>query len=170
MINSLRSIGLALTLLTLMTTSQAQTKATPVDLVKYSGKWYVIACIPTPIDKKWDYVTESYTLNKKGNIEIYTTYIKQGGSKEKSVTSKGFPHKDTGNLFWDVQFIWPFTADYLIEEYAPDYSYTVIGHPKKKYLYIMARENKMPDALYIELVDRYKGQGYEMNKLRKLKQ
>jgi apolipoprotein D and lipocalin family protein len=153
-----------------MNPSQAQTKAPPVDLVKYSGKWFILACIPTPLDKKWDYVAESYTLNKKGNIEVYTTYIKQGSTKEKSLTSKGFPHKDTGNLLWDIQFIWPFTADYLIEEYAPDYTYSVVGHPKKKYFYILAREKQISEALYKELIDRYKNQGYDMSKLQKVKQ
>jgi apolipoprotein D and lipocalin family protein len=153
-----------------MKANLAQTKATAIDLNKYSGKWFIIACIPSPVDKKWDYVAETYTINKKGNIDIYTTYIKEGSTKEKSLRSIGFPHKETSNTFWDVQFIWPFTADYLIEECAPDYTYSIVGHPKKKYFYILARESKIPETLYSNLVERYKAQGYDMAKLRKLKQ
>ncbi|PBQ34136.1 hypothetical protein CNR22_20945 [Sphingobacteriaceae bacterium] len=141
-----------------------------VDLNKFSGKWYVIATIPTGFDKEWDYTTETYTLNKKGKIDIYTTYCKKGEEKEKSVKSKGFPNKETFNISWKVQFVWPFKADYLIEELSPDYTYVVVGHPKKKFLYIMNRSGKMGQIQYNEIVERFKERGYDVSKLQKVKQ
>jgi apolipoprotein D and lipocalin family protein len=39
-----------------------------------------------------------------------------------------------------AQFIWPFKAGYWVVELADDYSYVVVGHPDKKYLFIMARD------------------------------
>lgn len=150
--------------------SAAQNTVKEVDLQKYSGKWHVIASIPTRFDKDWNYCTETYTLNKKGRIDIYTTYIKNGETKQKAVTSKGFPIAKTGNIKWKVQFVWPFRADYLVEELASDYSYVVVGHPKRKYLYIMDRTGRMSNELYLAIVERCRQKGYDMSKLNKLSQ
>jgi len=150
-----------------MSTLHSQTK---VDLTKYSGKWYVIAAIPTRFDKDWDYTTETYSINNKNKIDIFTTFRKKGEDRERSVKSKGFPNKETFNLAWKVQFVWPFKADYLIEELSPDYSYVVVGHPKKKFLYIMNRSGKMGEMQYNEILDRFKHKGYDLSRLQKIKQ
>ncbi len=171
-----RSRVILFVLLMTLKPALSQTLATTVDLEKYSGKWYVIACIPTEIDAHWNYVTETYTLKKTGKIRIYTTYIKQNkpGSdktpKQKSVRSKGFPQKGTNNFKWKVQFVWPFKVKYEIEEVAQDYSYTVVGHPEKKFLYIMSRQKTMDDELYKTLVKRYKENGYDMAQMIKIPQ
>lgn len=115
--------------------STAQISPTAVDLEKYSGKWLVIATIPTRFDKNWNYVTESYTVKKNGKIAIYTTYTKVGETKTKDVNSKGFPNKKNNNVTWKVQFIWPFRTDYLIEELGPDYSYVVVLATQRKAIY-----------------------------------
>jgi len=141
-----------------------------VDLDKYSGKWYVIAAIPTKLDKNWSYTTESYSLRQDGNIDILTTYVKEKETKTSVLTSKGFPDAKTNNVEWKVQFIWPFKADYLIEELADDYSYVVVGHPKKKVLYIMNRTGKMHNDLYIAIVERCIKKGYDIGKIRKVLQ
>ncbi|MDQ3111654.1 MAG: lipocalin family protein [Bacteroidota bacterium] len=143
----------------------ASTTVDTVDLNKYSGKWYVIGLLPTSYDKNWDYTTETYTLNKKGDYDIYTTYRKNG--KDKSVRSKGFINENSGNKKWKVQFVWPFRADYEIIELGQDYSYTVVGHPQKKFLYIMSRTSKMDDSLYNAIVKRCAENGYETAKMRK---
>lgn len=148
----------------------AQTTLKNIDLDKFSGKWYVIATIPTKFDKEWNYVTETYTLNKKGNIDIYTTYLKESDSKQRSVRSKGFPVKGANNVKWKVQFVWPFKADYLIEEIDTNYFYTVVGHPKKKFLYIMNRSGKMGEIQYNELLERFAKKGYDISKIRRVMQ
>lgn len=156
--------------LAIMNYAPAQNQPESIDLAKFSGKWYVIGVIPTRFDKNWNYVTETYTLNKKGTIDIYTTYIKIGETKTESVKSKGFPNKAKNNVMWKVQFVWPFRADYLIEEVDKNYIYTVVGHPKKKFLYIMNRTGKMDEALYNALAKKYADKGYDISKLRKLLQ
>ncbi len=151
-------------------TIAAQTTPKTIDLNKYSGKWFVVSVIPTRFDKDWNNVTETYTLNDNGKIDIYTTYIKNGKTEADHVTSKGFPNKKSNNVKWKVQFVWPFRADYLIEEVADDYSYTVVGHPKKKFLYIMNRTGKMNDELYHAIVKRFADKGYNMAELKKMTQ
>jgi apolipoprotein D and lipocalin family protein len=157
----------AFILIFLHITAMAQETVKQVDLKKYSGKWYVIAFIPTLFDKSWNYTTESYALNEKGNYDIYTTYRKSTAGKIHSVRSKGFINKDSGNAKWKVQFVWPIKADYWILELADDYSYTVVGNPKKSFLYIMSRTPTLSETLYEHLVEVCRNKGYDIAKLRK---
>jgi apolipoprotein D and lipocalin family protein len=157
-----------LVLLFMITLTKPQTINQPItkmDPVKYVGKWYVIGWIPTVYDRKWSNCTETYRLNKKGDYNIYTTYTV--GQKNKSMRSKGFLNPEKGNAAWKVQFVWPFRADYWIIEMGEDYSYTVVGHPKHKFLFIMARKPVMSDSLYGAVTERCKEKGYETDKLRK---
>lgn len=138
-----------------------------IDLNKYSGMWYIIACIPTKFDRTWDHVTETYTIKANKQIDIYTSYTVGDDANAKHVNSKGFV-KSSDNSFWRVQFIWPFRSDYLIEEIGPDYSYAVVGHRKKNYLYILSRTPQLDDQLYKTLLDKYSFKNYNMSLLRKI--
>lgn len=148
----------------------AQETVKKVDLNRYSGKWYVIGFIPTLFDKKWNYTTETYTLNENGDYDIYTTYKKTATDQIHDVKSKGFINKASGNSKWKVQFIWPFKADYWILQLADDYSYTVVGNKKQSFLYIMSRTPVLPEPTYNKLVEDCKKQGYDISKLRKQEQ
>lgn len=138
-----------------------------IDLQKYSGKWYVIGVIPTRFDKGWNYTTEAYTIRPDGNIDVYTTYKKGGSTKTSILKSKGFPIAKENNVRWKVQFFWPIKVDYLIEEIADDYSYVIVGHPKKTFLYIMNRTGKMDETLYTSLVEKCRQKGYDTSQLEK---
>lgn len=152
-----------------MTTTFSQ-QLQPVDLSKYAGKWYVLASIPTGFDKKWQYETESYALNADGSIAISTTYQKAGDPKLRSFRSKGFPIKSSNNAQWKVQFLWPFKADYLVEELDDSYTTVVVGHPKKKFLYIMNRTGKINTLQYQQILERMQKKGYDLSRLQKVEQ
>jgi apolipoprotein D and lipocalin family protein len=141
-----------------------------IDLHRYAGKWYVIGTIPTKFDEDWNYTTETYTLRPGGNIDILTVYQKKGSATKKELHSKGFPVTDEKNVHWKVQFYWPFRVDYMIEEIADDYSWVVVGHPKKKFLYIMSRTRTIEDTLFSAITERCRRSGYDLSKLRKVKQ
>ncbi len=147
--------------------TMAQETVKQVDLKKYSGKWYVIGFIPTLFDKKWNYTTKTYTLNEKGDYDIYTTYRKTEDDVVQSIRSKGVIDKTSGNSKWKVQFVWPFKVDYRIIELADDYSYTVIGNKKKSFVYIMSRTPELPGTGYIKMVEKCRERGYDISKLRK---
>lgn len=146
--------------------STAQSPPDTLDLQKFSGTWYVIASVPGSFDKNWNNITETFKLADNGNMDVYTTYVKKGETKVRDIKSKVFPYKENKNTAWEVQFIWPFTSGYLVEEISPDYSYVVIGHPQKIYLYVMTRTGKMEEPLFNDIMMRYIRKGYEINDLR----
>jgi apolipoprotein D and lipocalin family protein len=67
-----------------------------------------------------------------------------------------------------MQFIWPFKAEYRIIYLSEDYSTTVIGRTKRDYVWIMAREPAISDEQYAFILVLLQGQGYELEKLRKV--
>jgi len=143
-----------------------------VDLQRFMGDWYVIANIPTPFEKGAVNAIETYVWNdEKEIVEVSFRYRKdhpQG--KEKHMTQKGFIHDRQSNAEWRVQPLWPLKLGYLIIDLAEDYSYTVIGVPNRKYLWIMARDSSLPQEIYQTILEKVEAQGYDLDKLQKVPQ
>ncbi|MFM9888728.1 MAG: lipocalin family protein [Burkholderiales bacterium] len=142
-----------------------------VDLGQFMGDWYVIASIPTFIEKGAHNAIESYRLDDDGSIA--TTFTFRAGAFEgpqKRYTPRGFVRDRTSNAVWDMQFIWPFKADYRIVYLNADYSQTVIGREKRDYLWIMARTSEISSADYARIVELAAQQGYDVSRIQKVPQ
>jgi apolipoprotein D and lipocalin family protein len=165
---------LLLGLLTGCTTMPAQAPletVRSVDLKRFMGDWYVIASIPTFIEKEAYAGVESYALNADGTIA--TTFTFRKGSFEgpqKRYTPKGFIVDRATNATWGMRFIWPIKAEYLILDLASDYSTTIIGRNKRDYLWIMARTPVLAEAQYTALVRKAEAYGYDTSLIRKVPQ
>lgn len=142
-----------------------------VDLPRFMGDWYVIACIPTAIETEAYNAIESYKLDTDGTIATTFTFRKgsfDGPAKE--YKPRGFVKNNTGNALWGMQFIWPIKADFRIAYLAPDYSATVIARNARDYVWIMARTPTISDAHYAELLTFVENLGYDISKMRKVPQ
>ena len=142
-----------------------------VDINRFMGDWYVIANIPTLIEKGATNAIESYKLSSDGTIETTFTFYKNSPNGPKKVyRPKGFiKNKDT-NAEWRMQFIWPFKMPFLIVDLDDEYSYTVIGIPSKRYVWIMARSPIIGDDIYDGIIDRLSKSGYDTSSIQKLLQ
>ena len=142
-----------------------------VDLSRFSGTWYVIANIPTLIEKGAHNAVESYRLADNGTMETVFTF-RQGGfdGPIKTYRPRGFVRDTTTNAEWGMQFLWPFRSEYLITYLADDYSKTVISRNKRDYVWIMARTPRISEAEYQELVAHVAAQGYDTSKLQRVPQ
>jgi apolipoprotein D and lipocalin family protein len=133
-----------------------------VDLPRFMGDWYVIANIPTFVEKGAHNAVESYALNPDGTIA--TTFRFNKGAfdgPEKVYHPKGFVVPGTGNARWGMQFIWPFKGDFRIVWLEPDYSLTVIGRQKRDYVWVMAHTPTISEAKYAEILDFLGSIGYD---------
>ena len=129
------------TLLIFMTTTimKSQTLQTvpKVDMEKYSGKWYEIASYPQWFQKGCHCTTAEYTISEKGYVIVENRCNKDSvKGKSSYIKGKAFVEKNSGNAKLKVQFFWPFKGKYWIIGLADDYSYAVVSHPNKKYLWI----------------------------------
>ena len=142
-----------------------------VELERFMGDWYVIASIPTFIEKGAHNAVESYRLAADGTIETTFTFRADGfDGPQKRYTPRGFVLDRDSNAVWGMQFIWPIKADYRIVHLAPDYSQTVIGREARDYVWIMARTPEIPEADYARLVELVGRQGYDVSRIRKVPQ
>ena len=138
-----------------------------VDLNRFMGDWYVIASIPTFIEKNAFNAIESYRLESDGTVA--TTFRFNKGSLDgplKEYHPRGFIRDKNSNAVWGMQFIWPFKAEYRIIFLSEDYSKTVIGRSKRDYVWIMARENTIPNDDFEEILRFLREQDYDTNGLR----
>ena len=137
-----------------------------VDLPRYMGDWYVIANIPTAIERGAHGAVESYRLEPDGTIA--TTFTFRDGSfdgKLKTYHPRGFVKDRASNAVWGMQFLWPIKADYRIVYVSPDYQRTIVGRQKRDNVWIMARTPQVSAADYADLRDRVAREGYDLSKL-----
>ncbi len=154
------------------TRSQKNLAVVPsVDLKKYSGTWYEIARKPFTFESKLKCITATYSLREDGKIAVVNkgNYI---SDPAKSNTAKGVasvPDKNVPSRL-KVQFFWPFKGDYWIMELDKDYKYVLIGEPKLKYLWILAREKKLDQSVLDRLFKKATDSGYDLNDIIMTKQ
>ncbi len=142
-----------------------------VDLERFMGDWYVIASIPTFIEKGAHNAVETYRLNDDGTVA--TTFTFRKGSfdgKVKEYHPKGFVKDTESNALWGMRFIWPIKADYRIVYLDADYTQTIIGRQKRDFIWIMAKSPEISDVDYAALIDYAASIGYDTSKIQKVPQ
>ncbi len=142
-----------------------------VDIKRFMGDWYVIANIPTFLEKEAYNAIESYKLDADGTIATTFTFRKGSfNGPVKTYHPRGFIRDTGSNSVWDMQFLWPFKSEFLIIYLKEDYSVTVIGRSKLDYVWIMARTPAIPGADYQKILTLLEGAGYDTGKIRKIPQ
>ena len=142
-----------------------------VDLPRFMGDWYVIAQIPTYIERKAFDSVESYRLDEDGKIR--TTFRYRNGSADaplKTMEPVGRVVPGTNNAVWEMQFVWPIQAEYVIVDLAPDYSRTIVGRSKRDYVWLMARTPSLPAPELAAAIEKIRVLGYDTAKLRMVPQ
>ncbi len=142
-----------------------------VDLARFMGDWYVIAGIPSFLEKTAHNAVESYKLAGDGSIETTFSYRDGGFDGEaKRYAARGFVLDRTSNAVWGMQFIWPVKADYRIAWLDPDYALVVIAREKRDYAWIMARAPHITEGNYRRMLEFLADQGYDISRIRKVPQ
>jgi apolipoprotein D and lipocalin family protein len=144
--------------------------APKVDVARFMGDWYVIANIPTFLEKGAHAAKESYRLEADGSIA--TTFAFRADAFDgaaKEYRSRGFVLGGNGAI-WGQQYVWPIKADYRISYVADDYSATVVTREKRDYVWIMARTPRLAEAELQRLIDFVGSQGYDTTKLQRVPQ
>ncbi len=142
-----------------------------VDLDRFMGDWYVIANIPTFVEKGAHNAVESYRLDDDGTIATTFTFRKDAfDGPEKQYHPRGYVRDTQSNAEWGMQFVWPFKSDYRIIYLEDDYSVTIIGRNKRDYVWLMAREPQMSAEDYANAVQLIVDAGYDVSVLQRVPQ
>ena len=142
-----------------------------VDLPRFMGDWYVIANIPTFLEKGAHNAKDSYRLDPDGTIPTTFSFNAEAfDGPRKSYDSRGFVMDGGAGAVWGQQYVWPFKADYRISYLSPDYTQTVITRAKRDYVWIMARTPTIPEADLARLTAFVGAQGYDTSRLQRVPQ
>jgi apolipoprotein D and lipocalin family protein len=137
-----------------------------VDLNRYIGLWYEIARMPNSFQKQCVAgTTAEYSLMEDGRIQVINKCFKSDGSldeaqgvarvKEKKSSAKlevSFVRILGRNRFW---------GDYWIIGLDDNYQWAVIGHPKRKYGWILCRTPEMEPDVRLSINELLTKQGYD---------
>jgi lipocalin len=129
----------------------------PVDINQYAGTWYELGSIKEPSLIGLVNTAANYTPQLDGTItvETYGTYGQSGPAR--STTGSAVP-VNAANTRLTVSFSGEPTRDepgnYWILDYAPDYSWAIVGGPNGTSGSILTREQVIPEPEYNALVGR----------------
>jgi apolipoprotein D and lipocalin family protein len=143
-----------------------------VDMDRFMTKWYVIGGRLTSFEDGAHNAVESYTWNsEKQRIDIdFTMRVNSFEGKLKSIPQKGWVENKVTNSHWKISPLWPIKLNYLIIDLAEDYSWTVIGVPSQKWVWIMAKDWKMEENQFNTIISRIKKMGYSAKDIIKVPQ
>lgn len=142
-----------------------------VDLNRYVGKWFEIARYPNNFQKGCVGSMATYILLDDGRINVVNEcYDKTFYGKLRSAKGKAWVVDKETNARLKVSFFWPFAGDYWIIDLGQEYEYAVVGHPDRKYLWILSRSPEMEDDVYQSILARLQKQEYDTAKLSRTEQ
>lgn len=149
-----------------------------LDLERYAGQWYEIARLPNRFQRDCaSDVTATYVLRDDGRIDVINRCKKADGEPMEATGIARLSAEDEPASKLKVRFapaflsILPFVwADYWVIDLAPDYSYAVVGHPDRDYLWVLSRTPAIDNQLYEEIARRFTEQGYDAARMIKTRQ
>ncbi|TNF37315.1 MAG: hypothetical protein EP315_02825 [Gammaproteobacteria bacterium] len=143
-------------------------RAQQVNLHDFMGDWYVIANIPTFLEKGAHNAIESYALQEDGTIATTFRFNQDSYDGELKVyTPTGFVSEEDNSL-WGMQFIWPIKAEFVIAYLSTDYQHTIIARSARDYLWIMSRSPAVPESILQDLIQRSAAMGYDPSKIQRV--
>jgi apolipoprotein D and lipocalin family protein len=143
-----------------------------VELKGFLKKWYVIAGRFTFLEDGAHNAVEEYTFNsEKQRIDINFYFNKESfHGPLRTLPQKAWIENKTTNAYWKISPFWPLKFDYLVIALADDYSWTAIGVPNEKYLWIMADNWNMNDAQLQSIIEKIQLTGYPVNDIIRIPQ
>jgi apolipoprotein D and lipocalin family protein len=77
---------------------------------------------------------------------------------------------DATNASWHVHFFKIISVKYVVLDLDPNYQWVLVGHPSRRYGWIMARTKTMDEGLYQRILSAAGQQGYDTAKFQKVPQ
>jgi apolipoprotein D and lipocalin family protein len=137
-----------------------------VDLKRYAGTWYEISRYPNSFQEGCVATSATYSLRSDGGIEVLNQCRRKTLEGEiSSIKGRAWVADRQSNAKLKVSFFWPFSGPYWIIDLGENYEYAVVGHPRRKYLWVLSRSPRMDEAVYRNILERLKGKSYDIDRL-----
>jgi len=137
-----------------------------VELDRYLGTWYEIARYPAPFQEGCTATTATYTLRDDGDIRVMNRcHVDSPSGELREAEGHARVVDETTGAKLEVTFFWPFWGDYWVLALDEDYRWSLVGEPRRRYLWILSRTPVMPRETYDAILEKLPGLGYDPGKL-----
>lgn len=142
-----------------------------VDLKKYQGKWFEIARRPARFERDCARdVTAEYALRHDGRLDVVNSCRDEDGELKSSRGIARLKDANGPSSKLKVRFFWPFEGDYWIVDIDPDYKWSLVGTPDRRYMWILSRTPSLSEQVYERIAARARELGFNVDRLIRTKQ
>lgn len=135
-------------------------------LERYLGTWYEIARLDHSFERGLSRVSAEYSLREDGGVRVINRGYSAGEGKWKQAEGKAYFVQDPQTGYLKVSFFGPFYGSYVIFELDREaYRYALVSGPDTSYMWILARDPHMDEALKNDLVARAAARGFDTKAL-----
>jgi len=167
--------GLAtLALASVLVAGSPLTVVTNLDPSRYSGRWFEIARLPNRFQTKCaGDVTADYQPRQGGGFVVVN---RCRGNDGKTIDAEGVARAVDGQPSSVLQvrfapsflsllpFVW---GDYQVIALDDGHTYSMVGTPDRKYLWILSRQPRMAPGQYDHLIELARSQGFPVERIEK---
>ena len=147
------------------TIPQNATAVNSFEKEKYLGKWYEVARFDFKFERNLNNTTATYSLNKNGTIKVNNQgYNTVKNEWQQAIGKAKFVGSDSIAML-KVSFFGPFYGGYNVLAIDEEYKYALIGGGNLDYLWILSRENTLPEDVKTEYLAIAENVGYDTSKL-----
>ncbi|MGA7179421.1 MAG: lipocalin family protein [Thiobacillaceae bacterium] len=141
------------------------------DLHRYLGQWYEIVRLDHSFERGLNNVTATYTLRKDGGIDVTNRGYDPKRSQWQEAKGRAYFLGSPLTASLKVSFFRPFYGGYhVIGLDREAYRYALVSGPTRDYLWILARDKQMPEAVLRSLVAQARQAGFATQNLIYVKQ
>jgi apolipoprotein D and lipocalin family protein len=154
-------IGLALfTATAVQATPLAPEPRKPIDPERYLGRWYEIARVPNALQDRCEGATSDWSKARDGQYDVVQT-CHIGSPSGPAKVWKGAAHMIAPSKI-RIGFFGGFVhQDYWVIDRGDDYSWSIMGTPDPRYVWIMSRRAVLSPQQKAALVARTRALGYD---------
>jgi apolipoprotein D and lipocalin family protein len=135
-----------------------------IDLERYSGKWIEIARYENRFEIGCVGASAEY-LKNDDHIRVINSCYDVQGKKSSEVIGRAYAVEGSQNAKLEVSSFRPFYGDYWVLMIGDEYRYSVVGDPKRKYLWILSRTSKLKEEDKQKILSYLPKIGYDPAKL-----
>lgn len=139
--------------------SEAPLPIARIEVDRYVGVWRELARLPNEFERGCVHVSAAYARRDDGRLSVRNTCIDRAGESREAIGRARFVGAP-GEGKLKVSFFGPFWGDYWVLQRAENYAWAIVGEPRGRYLWVLARADAITPQLREEMERRVTDLGY----------
>jgi apolipoprotein D and lipocalin family protein len=148
-------------------TAQTVTALPTLDLNHFTGTWYEIARLPNKRQKECvsDGFTQIALSDKPNSFQLINACRTKAGDMDANNANGKVQNKKIADGRLKATFLWPFYEKYWVLALAPDDSWSLVGSPNHKTLWVFSKTKTLAPQTLAELKAKATAEGFPTAKL-----